>query len=73
MTTNPDSAAFPYLYGEDIASEEGLSKRELFAAMVLQGILASPQTDRKRDEMANEAAFDAVMYADALIKELNEG
>lgn len=49
--------------------EGGLSKRELFAAMALQGMVAS---DIGQQSRANYAAFagDAVAFADALLEEL---
>lgn len=61
-TSKPDSAAFPSLDAQGYLLESGLTKRELFAAMALQGLLANPATNGKRDEIA----FDAVMYADEL-------
>ena len=42
--------------------QEGLTKREWFAGMALQGLLANP----------NGRAEAAVYYADALIKELEK-
>lgn len=46
----------------------GLSKREYYAAMALQGIIVS------REELSqSEAAQMAVKYAEALCKELEEG
>jgi hypothetical protein len=44
----------------------GLSKREHFAVMAMQGILANSE----RRGPINEAAEAAVMCADALLKEL---
>jgi len=41
----------------------GLTKREYFAAMVLQGL---------HERRYTEAAMQAVKYADELIKELNK-
>lgn len=46
----------------------GLSKREYFAAMVLQGLVPGVSWDAKHAILAAETA---VAYADALIKELN--
>ncbi|PSB47289.1 hypothetical protein C7B80_10165 [Cyanosarcina cf. burmensis CCALA 770] len=70
MIVRPDSAAFPYLDGEggqlEIA-EVGLTKRELFAAMALQGMLANPATDG----MTSDYVVNAVDFADALIERLN--
>ena len=48
----------------------GLTKREYFAAMALQGYLASVPTDTI--ERPEYAASHAVKYADALIDELNK-
>jgi hypothetical protein len=45
---------------------EGLTKRELFAAMAMQGYLSNPGTDGDLTEIAE----DAVDAADALIKGL---
>ena len=51
------------------AVQSALTKRELFAAMVLQGILANPY---RVGEGSLVMAVDAVIYADALIAELNK-
>ena len=48
----------------------GLTKREYFAAMALQGYLASVPADTI--ERPEYAASHAVKYADALINELNK-
>jgi len=54
-----------YVYEEGCS---GLSKRELFAAFALQGLLANPNSWHcKRDNMAAEAT----LAADALINALN--
>lgn len=47
-----------------------LTKREYFAAMAMQGYLASVPTDII--ERPEYAASHAVKYADALINELNK-
>ena len=74
MITRPNSSAFPYLdiegepkEGELSVAEAGLTKRELFAAMALQGMLANPAIDGNEKDIA----LDAIEYADALIEELN--
>lgn len=59
--TRPDDMVF---YAPDL-EEAGLTKRELFAAMAMQGILAAD-----RDASFTSTAFDAARYADALIAEL---
>jgi hypothetical protein len=46
--------------------EPGLTKRELFAAMAMQGLLADPDINSPNDLLAR----CAVGYADALLKEL---
>lgn len=70
MIVRPESAAFPYLDGENELSiaEVGLTKRELFAAMVLQGILANRAIEGEHKEFAD----DAVELADWLIEKLNQ-
>lgn len=51
----------------------GLTKRELFAALVLQGLSTQlPVNDVElREEIRRNRARDAVAYADALITALN--
>jgi hypothetical protein len=44
----------------------GLTKRELFAAMAMQGLLSAPIYDSTPEGYAH----DAVLYADALLAEL---
>lgn len=54
-----------YIYAEGCS---GLSKREFFAALALQGLLANPNSwHNSRNDMASEA----VLTAEALIKALN--
>jgi hypothetical protein len=55
-------AALPLYDGELIST--GLSKREYFAAMALQGLLMAQGNQAKPS--------DAVAYADALLDELNK-
>jgi hypothetical protein len=50
--------------------KEGLTKREYFAAMALQGYIASTPSDVVPSPIY--AASYAVKYADALINELNK-
>lgn len=67
LNSNPSSNAFPIVLPEHI--EPGLSKREYFAAMALQGLIAIPQYG----EMAgSEVASTAVYLADQLIEQLNK-
>ena len=53
-------------YGIIDAPQEGLTKREYFAAMALQGLLANDSA------LITSKARDAVKAADALIEELNK-
>lgn len=66
MTTDPNEAAFPTLY-PDGTEYGGLTKREYFAAMALQGLLAA-----NRPEDFDPPAKEAVYFAGALIAALNE-
>lgn len=62
----PDkSAAFPIFSNQE---EDGLTKRELFAAMAMQGLCTLyPQCG---DFMQDHVAEGAVKLADALLREL---
>ena len=57
--TRGDSPAFPF------AVTPGMTKRELFAAFAIQGILADPTY-----QVGISIAEDAVMFADELIDAL---
>lgn len=53
--------------------EDGLSKREYFAAMAMQGIIAGySATDWAHERAKEAAATGAVSVADALIEALNK-
>jgi len=72
--TNGNDAANPCIESINHAgvvqittSEAGLTKREYFAVMAMQGLLA-----HQFMQNVNDAANDAVAAADALIKELNK-
>ena len=70
--THGDSPAFSKAafytdeYGID-APQEGLTKREYFASMALQGMLAKYGSDYQVQN-----AKEAIYWADALIEELNK-
>lgn len=72
---NSKSQAFPtaFEYGEkwggDAIQETGLTKREWFAGMALQGFLAS-YAGHQTIPKAEMAASEAVAMADALLAEL---
>ena len=60
MKTDPNAAAYDPV-------DRGLTKRELFAAMAMQGLLSGA----KNPATPEEFALGAAVAADALIKELN--
>ena len=62
MKLNEDKAAFP----SDAYNTVGLSKREYFAALAMQGILANPEYFGGDIDMAE----NSVTAADFLLKEL---
>jgi hypothetical protein len=65
---NSDAPAYPDNWD---AKLPGLTKREYFAAMAMQGFSTIPYSDS--DEMcANSDARRAVLVADALLKELEK-
>lgn len=65
-TTDPDATAYP---AGSLAETYGfgLTKREYFAAMALQGILGNPTSGNLKDCIA-----EAIDAADLLIAALNE-
>jgi hypothetical protein len=70
--TNPNEPAFskPAFYHPDGGLDSpntGLTKREYFAAMALQGMLAKYGSDYQV-----QIAKDAIYWADSLIDELNK-
>lgn len=71
---NPNDPAFPHVadFGiDDRSMAEGLTKREWFAGMAMQGMLANPNEKRQYPDLQDYAVKARVM-ADALIKELSE-
>lgn len=67
MTKTNDSI-YPVI-NKDGEFTTGLTKRELFAAMALQGMLANPDLTKTDDVTIAMTCIDA---ADALIKALNQ-
>ena len=63
--------AYPVPNDANVNGQEGLTKRELFAAMLAQGIMANPSEQMVTWD-AEKVAFAAVQHADALIAELNK-
>jgi hypothetical protein len=67
--TNKEHYAFPVVVNENTDYfHGGLSKREYFAAMAMQGLLTESQVLDNHDKFAKFA----VQAADALIAELNK-
>ena len=64
--TNPNHVAFPQ--HPNRSRDSGLTKREYFAAMAMQGIMSYPRMQQTNEK---EAAF-CVAMADALIEALNK-
>lgn len=70
MDTKPTDSAFPYSYHRDAdAFTGGMTKREYFALMIMQGFTAS----NIQFEDVYQKSRMAVAEADALIEVLNEG
>lgn len=69
MNTNPESPVFP-LVVDVIDSQWGLTKREYFAAMMMQAMLSNPTVSV--NESNSTLARAAIQKADALIEHLNE-
>ena len=80
MKSNPNDTAFPSAWMQDHSGSlpvGGLTKREYFAALAMQGLLANSYSNGV-NQPTSEASFSqlaglAVNQADALIVELNKG
>lgn len=59
--------AFPIITHKEIVTIPGMSKREYFAAIAMQGLLAGAKEVNK-----SLTAYAAIEYADALIIKLKE-
>lgn len=81
MTINPNDPAFPYAFedpptllpGGGVTSTiinrfPGLTKREWFAGMAMQGIIVNLSAECRPASVAS----DALLYANALIEALNK-
>ena len=77
MMTDPNSSAVPCIVPVDLdfhqrnSIELGLTKREYFAAMAMQGLLANSSLQEWSEPEA-ETACEAVEQSDALIAALNK-
>jgi hypothetical protein len=74
---NSKQSAFPLVVRHTEHEDfDGLTKREYFAAMAMQGILSNyPEAMRNNIDMADIqiTAVQAVDYADALLEQLRGG
>ena len=67
--SNKDDALYPSNYNDNFAPEYGLTKREYFAAMAMQGLLTcTMDTDCSIEELCQ----DAISAADSLLEGLNK-
>lgn len=73
--TDPNAPAMPWVVeGMDMSDVQtfgtgGLTKREWFAGLAMQGVLAGPDSPNFEDDSVARSAVD---LADALIAALNE-
>lgn len=73
---NSNLSAFPISkedaneYSEELPINTGLTKREYFAAMAMQGILAS--CFKSFNPNPQDVAEDSIIFADALLTALNK-
>jgi hypothetical protein len=68
---NGNDPVYPsYFFPEQYNPEFGLTKRELIAAMAMQGLLAKPEEGRQFPIHINVA--EAIEYADELIRQLSK-
>ncbi|MDW0189342.1 MAG: hypothetical protein QOA70_06790 [Nitrososphaeraceae archaeon] len=65
---NKDKPAYPIRSDEGGYNQNGLTKREYFAAMAMQGLLS--QTARYDSNMILSLTGDAIEFADELLKQL---
>lgn len=68
---NNHKPAFPAVEGNTAFYEPGLSKREYFAGLAMQGMLSNPQLNIETTSL-EAIASDAVAHADALLTELSK-
>jgi hypothetical protein len=68
MRTKAKGPAFPLISDDGYIINAGLTKREYFAAIALQGLLTDNESANTKEEFAGYA----VKFADALIEELSK-
>ena len=72
---HPDDIAQAAAMGCYLPNEvnhSGLSKREHFAAMAMQGIISNPTCKTEHQDWKGAIAADALEVADALLEELSK-
>lgn len=72
---NSNAGTFPSGDHRGVQPEYGLTKREYFAGLAMQGLLANPNFRRPdyRDEYAHiDFANSCILYAEQLLKQLSE-
>ncbi len=77
MTNNKQTIANDSIYNSEQGVQDGLTKREYFAAKAMQGLLSNPEWMReykgqKYLMQTDVVAEVAIKTADALIKGLNK-
>ncbi len=65
--TNPNDSSTGFAWSQEQSGTSGLTKREYFAAMAMQGLLASGNYITNYKFLGEES----VMFANALIEALN--
>lgn len=70
---NSDQSAFGYGFANETSHQEsqGLTKREYFAGLAMQGVLASRQPYKAR-MTAEQVSIEAIGVADELLKQLEQ-
>lgn len=64
---NGKERAYPCLTSED-CGDLGLTKREHFAVIAMQGLLSNPNNSNSVEEITKKA----VIYSDAILKQLDK-
>ena len=70
MIKNGDLPAMPVKHDGACSAGDGLSKREQFAAMALQGILSNAGANLTSEDLPSVAALLSIRVADLLLAEL---
>lgn len=69
---NKDQPAYPNPGGAELYAAAGLTKRELIAAMAMQGIVSALAASPKIITDRVEVAKISIMYADELLTQLQK-